>query len=127
MFGLVDFNNFYASCERVFRPELRTKAIIILSNNDGCAIALSQEAKDLGIKMGVPYYQVEDFIKKHEISVFSSNYTLYADMSARVMNNTASFTPDVEVYSIDECFIELTEISICKIMRPFFAKHFRIS
>ena len=82
MFALVDCNNFYASCERVFRPELRTKPIIILSNNDGCAIARSQEAKDLGIKMGVPYYQVEDLIKKHHISVFSSNYTLYADMSA---------------------------------------------
>ena len=111
MFALVDCNNFYASCERVFRPELRTKPIIILSNNDGCAIARSQEAKDLGIKMGVPYYQVEDLIKKHHISVFSSNYTLYADMSARVMNNIARFTPDVEVYSIDECFIKLTGIS----------------
>ena len=90
MFGLVDCNNFYASCERVFRPELRTKPIIILSNNDGCAIARSQEAKDLGIKMGVPFYQVEDLVKEHDIVVFSSKYNLYAEMSAKVMNNIAS-------------------------------------
>ncbi|WP_026899430.1 Y-family DNA polymerase [Daejeonella oryzae] len=107
MYALIDCNNFYASCERVFRPALRTKPVIILSNNDGCAIARSQEAKDLGIKMGTPFYQMETLIKEHEVSVFSSNYTLYADMSARVMNNIARFTPDVEVYSIDECFIKL--------------------
>ena len=111
MYGLVDCNNFYASCERLFRPELQKKPVIILSNNDGCAIARSQEAKDLGIKMGAPFYQLEKLIKENDVQVFSSNYTLYADMSARVMNNIARFTPDVEVYSIDECFIRLTGFS----------------
>lgn len=107
MYALVDCNNFYASCERVFRPELREKPIVILSNNDGCAIARSQEAKDLGIKMGDVFYKIEKLIKENDVQVFSSNYTLYADMSARVMNNIARFTPDVEVYSIDECFLKL--------------------
>lgn len=111
MYGLVDCNNFYASCERLFRPELQNKPVIILSNNDGCAIARSQEAKDLGIPMGAPFYQIEKLIKENDVRVFSSNYTLYADMSARVMNNIARFTPDVEVYSIDECFIRLTGFS----------------
>ena len=103
---MVDCNNFYASCERLFNPKHRNKAVIVLSNNDGCVIARSQEAKDLGIKMGAPYFMMMDLIKQHGIAVFSSNYTLYADMSARVMNNLARFTPDVEVYSIDECFLQ---------------------
>jgi DNA polymerase V len=107
MYALIDCNNFYTSCERLFRPELQNKPVIILSNNDGCAIARSQEAKDLGIKMGDVYYKIEKLIKENDVRVFSSNYTLYADMSARVMNNIARFTPDVEVYSIDECFIRL--------------------
>jgi len=108
MFALIDCSSFYASCERLFRPELQNKPVIILSNNDGCAIARSQEAKDLGIKMGDVFYKIEKLIKENNVHVFSSNYTLYADMSARVMNNIARFTPDVEVYSIDECFIQLT-------------------
>ena len=108
MYGLVDCNNFYASCERLFRPELQHKPVVILSNNDGCAIARSQEAKDLGIKMGEPFYQIDKLVRDNNVAVFSSNYTLYADMSARVMNNIARFTPDMEVYSIDECFIRLT-------------------
>jgi DNA polymerase V len=107
MFALVDANNFYVSCERLFRPELNEKPVIVLSNNDGCAISRSNEAKALGIKMGVPYFQIKDLVQKHQISIFSSNYTLYADMSARIMNNLARFTPDVEVYSIDECFLGL--------------------
>ncbi len=107
MYALVDANNFYVSCERLFRPELNEKPVIVLSNNDGCAISRSNEAKALGIKMGVPYFQIKDLVQKHQIAIFSSNYTLYADMSARIMNNLARFTPDVEVYSIDECFLGL--------------------
>lgn len=107
MFALVDCNNFYASCERLFRPELRNKPIVVLSNNDGCVIARSQEAKDLGIRMGTPWFQIDRFTQE-KIIKFSSNYTLYADMSARVMNNLARFTPEVEVYSIDECFLGLS-------------------
>ena len=86
MFGLMDCNNFYASCERVFNPALNGKPIVVLSNNDGCVIARSNEAKALGIKMGVPAYQIKDDIQKYGISVFSSNYTLYGDMSGRVMS-----------------------------------------
>jgi len=111
MVGLVDCNNFYASCERLFKPELKGKPIIVLSNNDGCVIARSNEAKDLGISMGAVFYMIQEEIKNHKINVFSSNYTLYGDMSARVMTNLARFSTDVEVYSIDECFIGLTGIS----------------
>jgi len=107
MFALIDCNNFYASCERLFRPEFNHKPVIVLSNNDGCVIARSNEAKDLGIKMGAVFYMIEEQIQEHKIAVFSSNYTLYGDMSARVMTNIARFSPDVEVYSIDECFITL--------------------
>ncbi|HIE79466.1 MAG TPA: Y-family DNA polymerase [Nitrospinaceae bacterium] len=106
--ALVDCNNFYASCERVFNPALKGKPIIILSNNDGCVIARSQEVKDLGIKMGVPWFKVQSLAKYHRISTFSSNYTLYADMSNRVMKIISEFCPDQEVYSIDECFLDLT-------------------
>nr|WP_294897801.1 Y-family DNA polymerase [uncultured Pedobacter sp.] len=105
MIALVDCNNFYASCERLFRPELNGKPVVVLSNNDGCVIARSQEAKDLGIKMGVPFFKFQEFFKANGVTAFSSNYRLYADMSARVMNNLARFTPEVEVYSIDECFL----------------------
>jgi len=110
MVALVDCNNFYASCERLFKPELIGKPIIVLSNNDGCVIARSNEAKDLGITMGAVFYMIEEDIKKHKINVFSSNYTLYGDMSARVMTNLARFSTEVEVYSIDECFLGLTGI-----------------
>jgi len=108
MFGLVDCNNFYASCERVFNPNLRDKPVVILSNNDGCVIARSNEAKALGIPMGAPTYKFEKIFKQHNIQVFSSNYALYGDMSSRVMNILSNFTPDVEIYSIDESFLEFS-------------------
>ncbi|MEL5896292.1 Y-family DNA polymerase [Bacteroides sp. GD17] len=107
MFGLLDCNNFYASCERVFNPSLNGKPVVILSNNDGCVIARSNEAKALGIKMGVPVFQIKDEIIKYGIAVFSSNYTLYGDMSARVMAILTSLAPEIEIYSIDEAFINL--------------------
>ena len=106
--ALIDCNNFYVSCERVFNPALKRKPIIVLSNNDGCVIARSQEVKDLGIKMGVPWFKVQNLARHHKIIVFSSNYTLYADMSNRVMQIISEFAPNQEVYSIDECFLDLT-------------------
>jgi len=105
MYGLVDCNNSYVSFERVFNPKLRKRPVIVLSNNDGCAIARSNEAKALGIKMGDAYFLLKDKIREHDIQVLSSNYTLYADMSNRVMSMLHEFTPDVEVYSIDEAFL----------------------
>lgn len=106
MYALVDCNNFYASCERVFNPNLRQKPIAILSNNDGCVISRSDEAKTLGLPMGAPIFKWEAFCKVNHIQVFSSNYPLYGDMSNRVMKILEQFTPDVEVYSIDEAFLE---------------------
>ncbi len=105
MYGLIDCNNFYASCERVFNPSLRGKPIVVLSNNDGCVIARSNEAKALGIPMGEPAYKLKELIEKSEVAVFSSNYTLYGDMSHRVMTTIAGFAPDMEIYSIDEAFL----------------------
>jgi len=110
LIALVDCNNFYVSCESVFRPHLIGKPVAVLSNNDGCIVARSQEVKDLGIKMATPLYQVQHLIKRHRIKLFSSNYTLYADMSQRVMQCLESFSPSVEVYSIDESFIDLSNI-----------------
>lgn len=110
MFGLVDCNNFYASCERVFNPGLNGKPIVVLSNNDGCVIARSNEAKALGIKMGVPVYQIKEIVQKYDIAVFSSNYTLYGDMSSRVMYILSSLAPEIEIYSIDEAFLNLEGI-----------------
>lgn len=110
MFGLVDCNNFYASCERVFNPSLNGKPIVVLSNNEGCVIARSNEAKVLGIKMGVPAYQIKDLVKQHDVAVFSSNYVLYGDMSGRVMSMLAELAPEIEVYSIDEAFLNLEGI-----------------
>lgn len=110
--ALVDCNNFYASCERVFNPKLDGRPIVVLSNNDGVIIARSDEAKELGIKMGDPYFKVEQLIKQHNVAVFSSNYTLYGDLSARVMSILEKFTPEVEVYSIDEAFLNLSGIEI---------------
>ena len=107
MFVLVDCNNFYASCERVFNPNLQNKPIAILSNNDGCVISRSDEAKALNLPMGAPIFKWEGFCKANNIKVFSSNYPLYGDMSNRVMKILEQFTPDVEVYSIDEAFLEL--------------------
>jgi DNA polymerase V len=109
VYSLIDCNNFYVSCERVFNPKLEGKPVIVLSNNDGCVIARSNESKALGIGMGVPVFKCKDLIKKHKIQVYSSNYTLYADMSQRVMDTLAQFTSDVEVYSIDEAFLSLSE------------------
>lgn len=110
MFGLMDCNNFYASCERVFNPALNGRPVVVLSNNDGCVIARSNEAKTLGIKMGVPAYQLKELVSTHHVAVFSSNYTLYGDMSARVMTILAEQVPEIEVYSIDEAFVNLSGI-----------------
>ncbi|WP_452218485.1 Y-family DNA polymerase [Lacinutrix undariae] len=106
MFALVDCNNFYASCERVFQPQLNNKPVAILSNNDGCVIARSDEAKALGLPMGAPAFKYDAFFKANNINVFSSNYPLYGDMSSRVMSILSQFSPDIEVYSIDEAFLE---------------------
>jgi DNA polymerase V len=106
MFALVDCNNFYASCERVFNPRLNNKPVAILSNNDGCVISRSDEAKALKLPMGAPAFKYEQFFKDHNVQVFSSNYPLYGDMSSRVMSVLKQFTPDVEIYSIDEAFLQ---------------------
>ncbi len=111
MFALVDVNNFYASCERLFRPDLKTKPIVVLSNNDGCVVARSQEAKRLGIKMGVPLFKVRQLIDQYEVVVFSSNYAFYADISSRVMSTLEALAPEVEIYSIDEAFLDVNGLS----------------
>lgn len=111
IFALADCNNFYVSCERVFNPKLKYKPIVILSNNDGCIVSRSQEAKALGIGMGVPFFKAKDIILKNNVRVFSSNYTLYGDMSERVMNTLSRFTPNIENYSIDEAFLSLYNIT----------------
>ena len=105
--ALIDCNNFYASCERVFNPSLKNKPIVVLSNNDGCIIARSNEAKSLGIRMGHPFFKCKSIIESNKVQVFSSNYTLYADMSNRVMSIIKSFFPDTEIYSIDEAFVQI--------------------
>ena len=110
MFALVDCNNFYASCERVFNPNLQDKPVAILSNNDGCVISRSDEAKAIGLPMGAPIFKWEGFCKLHNIKVLSSNYPLYGDLSSRVMSILEQFTPNVEVYSIDEAFIEFNNL-----------------
>ena len=107
MIGLVDCNNFYVSCERAFDPSLNGKPVIILSNNDGCAISRSDEAKALGVKMGTPAFFINNIIDEHNIKVFSSNYTLYGDMSQRVTTVLSRFVPEIEIYSIDEAFLFL--------------------
>src|SRR3978361_237217 len=103
--ALVDCNNFYASCERVFQPELRGVPVVVLSNNDGCVIARSNEAKALGVEMGAPWHLHKEPFRRSGIIVQSSNYTLYGEMSSRVMRVLADFTPDLEIYSIDEAFL----------------------
>jgi DNA polymerase V len=107
VFALVDCNNFYASCERVFNPRLEGRPLVVLSNNDGCVIARSNEAKALGIEMGAPVHKWKDFLRKNNVIVYSSNYTLYGDISHRVMETLEQFTPDIEIYSIDEAFLNL--------------------
>lgn len=111
VFALADCNSFYAACEEVFSPQLKDKPVVILSNNDGCIIARSKAAKALGIKMGEPLFQARDLIEQHQVQVYSSNYSLYGDMSARVMASLAEVTPSMEVYSIDECFLDLAGFS----------------
>jgi DNA polymerase V len=106
--AIIDVNNFYVSCERVFNPKLENKPIIVLSNNDGCAISRSNEAKALGIKMGIPFFQIKDMVNADKLIALSSNYTLYLDMSHRVMALLSKFSPDQEIYSIDESFLDLT-------------------
>lgn len=108
--ALVDCNNFYVSCERLFRPDLLNKPVIVLSNNGGCVVARSAEVKALGVKMAVPVQQISSLIKTHHIHLFSSNYTLYADLSSRVMRLLSQYAPRQEVYSIDEAFLDLTGI-----------------
>jgi DNA polymerase V len=105
--ALLDCNNFYASCERVFDASVKTKPIVVLSNNDGCVIARSEEAKQIGVTMGAPLFKVEALLDEHDAEIFSSNYALYGDMSGRVMNLLHNFTPEVEIYSIDEAFLNL--------------------
>ena len=111
MYGLVDCNNFYVSCERVFNPFLRNKPVVVLSNNDGCIIARSNEAKALGIPMGAPLHQYKKLINQNKVLTYSSNYTLYGDMSSRVMSSLNYFVPDIEIYSIDEAFLNLEKIN----------------
>lgn len=111
-FALVDCNNFYASCERLFRPNLKNQPVVVLSNNDGCVIARSQEAKDVGIGMGAPLFKIRRVIEEHNVAVCSSNYALYGDISERVMTTLGSNAPSHEVYSIDECFLDLDHLAV---------------
>src|SRR5918912_1584545 len=106
-FGLIDCNNFYVPCERVFQPALESKPVVVLSNNDGNIIARSNEAKALGLTMGMPFFKALPLIEKHDVTYFSSNYTLYGSMSRRVMDTISEFAPQLEHYSIDEAFVYL--------------------
>ena len=115
MYALVDCNNFFVSCERVFRPQLEGKAVVVLSNNDGCVVARSNESKAMGIKMGTPFYQVRDMVKAGRLIACSSNYTMYGDLSSRVMSILAEAVPRIEIYSIDEAFLCMDGMSPEKI------------
>ena len=118
-YALVDCNSFYASCERIFRPDLKTKPVVVLSNNDGCVVALSKEAKELGIKMCEPWFKIKDqFIRQGGVA-FSSNYELYADISSRVMQTLEQLAPKIEIYSIDEAFLDLKGIDSCMQLDQF--------
>lgn len=117
MYALVDCNNFYVSCERLFNPKLEGRPIIVLSNNDGCAIARSEEAKALGIDMGTPAFMIDKLIKKHNIEIFSSNYTLYGDISDRVMKTLGTFVPQLEIYSIDEAFLDMHNMDYTDLLK----------
>ena len=123
--GLADCNTFYASCERVFRPDLTGKPIVVLSNNDGCIVALSKEAKALGIKRGIPYFEAKYIIDKNNVAVFSSNYTLYQDLSDRVMEMIGLLTDDREIYSIDECFFRKDNLKDADLFSANLAKYLR--
>ena len=111
MYGLVDCNNFFVSCERVFNPSLIGKPVVVLSNNDGCVISRSNEAKALGIKMGEPAYKIKDLVEKQSVIPYSANFALYGDISARVMEELRNLAPSIEVYSIDEAFLNFNEVS----------------
>ena len=123
MYGLIDCNNFYASCERVFNPKLRNKAVVVLSNNDGCVIARSNEAKALGIKMAAPAFKIKQIIEQNNAAMISSNYELYGDMSNRVMNTIAEEVPSIEIYSIDEAFVALDNFKYTDLQK--FAENLR--
>ena len=110
--ALVDCNSFYVSCERLFNPKIKNVPVVVLSNNDGCVISRSVEAKQIGIKMGEPYFKVKHLVKKNNVAVFSSNYALYGDLSRRVMNILKQFSSRIEYYSIDEAFLDLTDMII---------------
>ena len=112
MYALIDCNNFYASCERIFQPQWQGRPVVILSNNDGCIISRSEEAKALGIPMAAPEFKIREMLRQHDVKVFSSNYSLYGDMSERVMGIMQLFTPNVEVYSIDEAFLDFNGVTI---------------
>ncbi len=107
MYALIDCNNFFVSCERAFNPALRDRPVVVLSNNDGCVISRSNEAKALGIKMGVPFFQIRELVEQHHVAVYSTNFTLYGDMSDRVMKTLSELVPDIEIYSVDEAFLHL--------------------
>lgn len=115
MFAIVDCNNFYASCERLFQPKLNNEPIVVLSNNDGCVIARSNEAKKLGIKMGEPFFKIKHMRTQHNLNIFSSNYALYGDLSRRVMCVLQESWPEVEIYSIDEAFLSLDKLPVIQI------------
>lgn len=112
MFALIDCNNFYASCERVFNPSLNGKPVVVLSNNDGCVIARSNEAKALGVPMGAPAFEYKYLFERHKVQVFSANFALYGDMSNRVMSILSNYSPNQEIYSIDECFLDLSNMMV---------------
>lgn len=112
VYALIDCNNFFVSCERLFRPELNGRPVVVLSSNDGCAVSRSQEAKALGIPMGAPLFKYRDFFKQHGVVAFSANFELYGDISERIVNLLSSITPHIEVYSVDESFLDLTELDI---------------
>lgn len=116
MIGLIDCNNFFVSCERVFNPSLLARPVIVLSNNDGCAVAISEEAKKLGIRRGVPYYQIKSIVERNNIAILSGNLRLYGDMSSRVMATISSIVPETEIYSIDEAFLDMNYWSIEKLL-----------
>ena len=108
--ALIDCNSFYVSCERLFNPKIQKMPVVVLSNNDGCVISRSVEAKKIGIKMGEPYFKVKDLVKKNNVQIFSSNYALYGDLSRRVMKIMKGFSDKIEIYSIDEAFLDLSHI-----------------
>lgn len=112
MYALIDCNNFYASCERVFNPTLIGIPVVVLSNNDGCVIARSNEAKAIGIPMGAPAFEYEHLFRRYKVKVFSANFPLYGDMSRRVMSLLSNYSPHQEIYSIDECFLNLEGINV---------------